>query len=582
VSDGSTNTKPLARARPHENPFQPPDRIRFGSPPREIVLLRHSADQPDDSTGAALAVRCDPTAGAIGPGTKYRTLSDFTGGAGPRKLRGVFGFAVLASGNVVVLDVDDFDAPCRGPKDHHSLFGCDDKTLDITGASGEYSCKVVAPHRPRSAGYLAFRDAAVTAEPGIQAFPLLFDIDGSVKQVGTAGTPRMRATTPVEPPVKLDNEKKPQPQNLRLPVSNKVETIDYTTGCLKDACVMGKAPAVDAHTLVMNAEDPRAHILSQAWTITYEGSLPGFGSHFADLLSTKTGFELRDPAVDFCQRGVLGASAVADWLIEREGKKEADAKAAAEALADYVQIISDTPVITDKHWSQQTKTCVDQGASFSSCQQLYGSSINPLPSRDFRIAVAQSGVLEIVPRKACDQNKQCASGSCVEGFCSGNLAGDLPSPALKCCFPHLVQFRVRAGRQWLALGSQVGFLHHTDAAADGVCRPKCDTALARLNGRVRPTDTDGPVNDQHPRALVNPFFRLSIGPGTVKRDMQFRFTTQGAFSPLQLSIAPDKVDVQPTTASFLPVTNEIVISDGSLEGLSLIDVGALAISRKYQ
>jgi hypothetical protein len=40
-------------------------------------------------------------------------------------------------------------------------------------------------------------------------------------------------------------------------------------------------------------------------------------------------------------------------------------------------------------------------------------------------------------------------------------------------------------------------------------------------------------------------------------------------------------DVQPQAAQFLAPTGELVIADGSLEGITFIDLNALAITRQY-
>jgi hypothetical protein len=128
-------------------------------------------------------------------------------------------------------------------------------------------------------------------------------------------------------------------------------------------------------------------------------------------------------------------------------------------------------------------------------------------------------------------------------------------------------------------------LHHGAADEQGVCRPRCDARLARLNGRIREVEGNGPVKDGDPRAFMNPFFRFAIEKGAATaRDARFEFTTQGQFAPLQVALlgASGSTDVQPTAATFLPVTGEVVVSDGSLQGLTLLRLDSLAVSRQYQ
>ncbi|MBM4376585.1 MAG: hypothetical protein FJ095_15995 [Deltaproteobacteria bacterium] len=541
VSENSTTKTPLHRPHSERNPFQPPDRVRFGSPPREILFAERRGDAVDPSTGTNVALRCDPNAGASAEAAGYRTASDFTSGAGPRKLRGTFGFAVLASGNVVALDVDDLDAACRGPRDHHPLYGCDDASTGIEGASTEYSCQTVAPHQPRSSAYLAYRENVVATQPGLEALPLLFDKDGVVLAATDEGAPRMRATIPVETP----------PFDLTLPIASGSLAIDPSTGLLAST----EADAADAHVLAMNHDDPRAHILAQSWTVTYEGAIPGFTGHFASLVPTANGFEVRDPASGFCGRGVQGASAVADELVALEGVTPEQATLEARALADYVQVTSDTPVLGDKYWTEQA------ACSFAACQQAYGTSRNPLPTRDLRIMVAKDDILFVEPREGAT------------------------SPDLKCCFPNVVEFQVRGGSQWIVLGSKVGFLNRGAADGSGVCRSRCDSRLERLEGRVREVTLDEPIRDDSPRAFRNPFFHFAIRSGDkATREMRFEFATQGQFAPLQLALlgSSNSTDIQPAAATFLPTTGELVVSDGSLQGLAFVKLDTFTVSRQYQ
>jgi hypothetical protein len=545
VTEGSAALTPLTRPHPELNPFQPIDRVRFNSPPRDLIVLQHASDEPDDDTGATLPVRCDPDPDASGPGTKYRTSAGFDSGAGPRRLRGVFAFAVLASGDIVVIDVDDYDASCRGPKDQHALFGCDGDAQGLA-TSGEYSCLVSVPHQPRAGGYLVQQEGVAANEPGLQALPLFFDEAGALVPLVRDGVPtgaaRMRATIPAS-----------EAPRFELVVGAEVQSLDPASGLLA-AAAGGGDPA--EHTLAMNLGDPRAHILAQSWKVTFEGALPGFVDHFASLAAQASGgFTLTDAAGRFCTRGVLGQAYWQLRLVE-EGLAPAAVTAQSAALADYVQVTSDSPVATDKYWSEQ------QSCSLNACLQFYGSSDSPREARDLRIVEATESSLELVRRGPTDPG----------------------APSLTCCFPHVLEFRVRGGNQWIVLGSEVGLLHHVVPNDDGVCRPACDPNRALLTGRVRETAPDAIVSDDDPLAFRNPFFRLSINQGAdaSRRDMHFDFATQAPFGPLTLSVASSTANVQPTAVTYLDVTGELVVSDGSLEGITFVDLGTLAITRQYR
>lgn len=545
VSDDSTSALPLSRPNPALNPFQPTDRIRLGAPPRDLIVVQHQNDEIDEVTGSTVPVRCDPDPNATGPGVEYRTSSGFDSGAGPQKLRGVFTFAVLESGDIVVVDVDDYDAPCRGPVDEHPLFGCQEPLGMGLETSGEYTCNAVAPHQPRSNGYLLQADGIADNQPGITQYPALFDADGALLQLEAAegeelpaNTPRMRATVP-----------NGEPPSFGLVVGSALEALDPASGLL-----VGGGGNIDPteHTLVMNLADPRAHILNQGWTVTYEGAIPGFQDRFGALVETAGGYELRDDGGAFCTRGVRSRNA-AEATFLAAGASPADAASRADREADFVQIFSETPVESDPYWSGQS------ACTFLACGTEYGTVEAPLVARDLRIIEATDDLLQLERRTT--------------------QAADAPD--LQCCFPGVVEFRVRGGEQWMVVGGEVGFLNNMTVAEDGTCRPSCDPNLALLNGRALSTPSDTPVRDGEPGAFINPFFRFAINADAPRRNMQFELSTQGAFQPLSLTVVTSDPDVQPASIQLLPPTGELVVSDGSLEGITLLDLNGLVITRQY-
>lgn len=536
VSDGSGRTTPLQRPNAAANPFQPRDRVFFGSPPRELVSLRQQRDNGDPETGSTLPVRCDPDPDATGPATTYRTSSDYESGASPFLLRGVFTLAVLENGDIAVIDVDDFDAPCRGPSNQTASRGCEEPLQSGLVTSDEYSCRTVSPHEPRSGAYLVSADGVADREPGINAFPLLFSSEGTVVQLDAeenSDAPRMRALTGVA---------------SRVRVGSGFEELD-------DAGLAVSDPT--EQTLVMNLSDPRAHIVDQQdWSVTYEGTIPGFGGRFAELVETEEGFQLSELTSAFCSRGVQSRGAIVDRLVapppEGEGLGDAAAISQANPLADYVQVFSDFPVESDPYWDAQDE------CTFNACNAVYGSTEAPREARDLRILEAYEDTLELEPR-----------ASVAEG-----------APRLKCCMPGVVEFRVRAGRQWTVVGSTVRFLHRMTIAEDGTCRPSCDPISELENARVREAPSGATVSPDDPAAFINPFFQFAINAGDSQRDMQFRFTAKGGFAPLILSTVTNDENVQPTAATFLPVTRELVVSDGSLQGITFIDLDDLVITRQ--
>jgi hypothetical protein len=147
----------------------------------------------------------------------------------------------------------------------------------------------------------------------------------------------------------------------------------------------------------------------------------------------------------------------------------------------------------------------------------------------------------------------------------------------------VVEFRVRGGSQWIVVGDVVGFLHHMTAGEEGVCRPSCDPALALLDGRLLEAPADANVSDADPLAFHNPFFRFAINSGADRseRDYVFRFGTQNAFRSLSVNIGGGQAAIIPTAVRYLEPTGELVVSDGGFEGITLIDLNALQITRQY-
>jgi hypothetical protein len=66
-----------------------------------------------------------------------------------------------------------------------------------------------------------------------------------------------------------------------------------------------------------------------------------------------------------------------------------------------------------------------------------------------------------------------------------------------------------------------------------------------------------------------------------KRDMQFQFRTTGGFTPLAVSVVTGSFDVQTQSVEYLSPTGELVVSDGSLEGITLMSLDLLAVTRQY-
>ncbi|WP_437491648.1 hypothetical protein WME75_16020 [Sorangium sp. So ce1014] len=546
VSDGASGQSPLVRPHPEWNPFQPPDRIRLTAPVRDLVIVQRDAPAILPATGVAPeGLRCDPdpslkpcdsNVSSCDLETLYRTSANRDAGAGPLKLRGSFAYLVLTNGQVAVVDVDDLDAACRGPEQPSLRAGCAEGASEgdpRLKTSGEASCNVVLPHALRSESYVATSDAVGVREPGVQGLPILYDRSGAVVQL-SAASPKMRATFP------SDAADAPA---LTLAVGVEplaIASVDGVESALDEQGLVLRS-GEPHHALTMNIEDPRVHLVNETWTVTYEGVLPGFTRTFVHFDGDG---HLRSGDARFCRRGVQSLNSVKDQPVP--------AGVDAAQLADFVQITSELPGEDTPYWAD-----VDEAVcSFDSCNAKYGNVITSRPG--LRVVEAYDDHLEL------DQ-------------------GDPEVAFAACCFPGEVQVGVRAGGQWVVRSNAAGFLHHVIAdPATGACRNSCDARLARLNGRVVHTPGDGRVTDGDPGAFVNPMFRFAITGGAPEpeQDMQFRFTTQGAFDPLLVELV-NEAELQPQAIRLVPATGELAVTDGSLQGLILLGGSGAEVVRRF-
>lgn len=574
VSDDAASRSPLRRPDTDKNPFQPIDRIRYAATIRDIAIVTRDEPAEHPATGVAPAgTRCDPdpslercdvTSTTCDPETLYYTSNEFETGAGPALLRGSFAFLLLSSGIIVVIDIDDYDAACRAPESSGSLdplFGCPgvfgpEATSD--GATGEVSCNVVTPHEGRSARFVLSDQDVGRYQPGLVTYPLLYDADGGLIPNNVSGqlftSPQMRGTRPLKEPGETP------PLTLQVGGSDPVPVLGFGDDYPPDGIVIDGDTI--KHTLLMNLENPRAHIADQDWTVTYEGPLPGFAGRRADLrMNGAEDQGLYDSASRFCDNGVLGLEAWRAMLepLVGSGFTQEEVDFVVPILADRVQVLQPLPDEDDFYWDGASCT-------FQQCRSAFGTAEAPTLGRDIPILEAyQDHVL------------------------LADAIGVAPGLA-ECCFPTLVGFTVRPGRQWVVEGSASGFLHHViPDPATGVCRNSCDPTRARLNGRVLSTASvsgvDQSVFDGTFTAFVNPMFRFAITESPdapARRGHQFRFTTQGGFSTLVISLVTETLDVQPQSMSFLPSTGEIFVADGSLEGLLVVGTDSLLLERQYQ
>jgi hypothetical protein len=585
----NADRSPMRRPHPELNPFQPADRLVFAAPVVAVAFARH--DFPLVRTNNVLlpaaqtGVLCNPNPNATEQdfGTHYRAnVADIDVGLGPVRLRGIFAFATLSNGQVVAIDVDDWDAPCRRPKDldgnqpgvpiGQPAPGPGDKDPYHAPNSAENSTTqeaffpISAPHRPRSS-FLLRNDATtgnhipfLPSAPSIQSPGAPLPLFGPGSEV----TPRLRA-----------------PASRPGAVASSQDAIQFSF------------------------ETPEVHF-DQDWVVTYEGPLPGF-QDVPGLLTTSgvdepgkkyQSLELRQTQARFCSKGVE------DWDTSRErsaaitsalssaGRLPPPTEALDRRLVDYVQISDELLAPEDPYWSQADlpgeEACWapelnNARARYDTCSSVFGTAAQQSPNRDLPIleayddhlrlgrfaAVAPSEVREVI--YADESNK--------------NLL-----KLARCCFHNQIHFNVRAAQQWVTVGSVVGFLNHVTRGTTGRCVQSCDQRESLLNARL-PSIPFGPgdfaPDRDSPLALRNPAFSFFIQNGQEdgansipERDTAYRFQTRGQFLPLAINLAASVVAVNPQSMRFIESLGQLAVVDGASQGLVLIDLAAVSIARQ--
>lgn len=600
VTDPASKQRtPLTRPHPELNPFQPIDRIAFSSPVVSVAFARHDVPLglkngvrvPTSASG----VLCNPNQNLdsnpeLDQGFYYRANSTDPGqDIGPRRLRGVFGFATLANGQVLTIDVDDWDSPCRRPRD--------------------LSSDVVNNARTRSNDSDLVPDQPAPSSPN--------DLDpyhAPKRRVGQAEldlTVTNEVYFPMSAPHTLRSEILVRQDDTSGPQQARVQgaaTVTTSAGV-----ILSQVGPDSINTPLLapphfGLEDQQVHI-DQDWSITYEGAIPGFDgiSATVDTDDNYRSLTLKQAQGRFCSKGVE------DWSlgIERTnaiaialGKKSNQALplGSERLMSDYVQLTEDILPADDPYWGL-SQTCWDPALDTASrrqdaCSRTFGAASEENPQRDFPIIEAYDDRLvlgrfyspvptrrEVVYKDPGDANAQIMK-------------------LMQCCFHRQVRFKVRTGQLWSAVGegvgagpgTGVGFFSHLTTDAAGRCVTSCDPRESLLNGRL-PTipsvaDGEGParreqtllgVDRNSPLGMRNPMFDTRMVGGSngalPTRDTVYKFSTRGQFRALFVSIGGSSISVNPQSMRFIEPLNQMAVVDGASQGLVLIDLRAVTIAR---
>lgn len=611
VGPGATQRTPIVRPGSARLPFEPVDRIAFASPARDLTFALRDVPVVDPNTGVAtIGTYCDPVGppAQAGIGAQYRPSADFTRGASPRELRGVFGFIALASGQVAVIDVEDFDAPCRRPITSNSA-----STEDFRGCagdpefpeyytenftpdgprtvSGEASCNVVQRHRARSANLVITSPELGVRAPALRGFPQLEAVAGGTLPTGPTDEGQLQ---PKLLAVSFEN-----PEGGTTPAQVFVGSTLYSTESAQNELVTDPA-AAERPSVALLFNQPRSFAPEEDFTLTFEGAL--IDTRSTGLFDAGAS-QLNDADANFCSRGVQDA-ALARELGAELGVAADQLDGFARRHADYVQIVSELRDKDDAYWDGATCGGAKGNAAFFACRNQLGTVETPAERRDLRILEAYQGRLVVEPRSyGSEAEKQ----EIIE--------------LLHCCFAsgEALKYQVRGAEQWILVGSGSGFRHNVTANAsqDFRCVPDCSPRRSLLRSRAleisssacalpkegeppsecaigpqRPGEvacvipTQSPVTPGGPGSeciFENLTHRFAIYRGNQPsvRDTRFTWQVTGGFSALSANLTAQTAAVSPQSLQFVPQLGQLAVVDGAAEGLVLVSLDSVAVSRLF-
>jgi len=519
--DGAELVQPMACDAPSFSPRRlpvGPFAINSGNtvPARSIAFVE--IDPPRVNGLSAKAVRCRPFQRTLNNqvidthtlgSPEYEGVPEaeaearraigrsWASGAGPRRLRGVFGWVALSNGALVVVDLDDYDATCRGPKaaaDRGPLFVHSDEAKlsspEFFGdaATGEYFPRAVRRHHPRS---LRLFDQNVRPTVGSVIFSRF---DAVISNDPTNETGRL-----------------------------------YPHFAVLEA----RADANSRPPVVLPAPDSPYSLSTETWAVTYEGMLPGFTGAWGTIADEGGKLVLRDSSASYCRRGV-----------ESDGPIETH---------DTVQLLDE---ICEFASCPNRAKCADYFGEATDRPMLPGRSLFVEKAYDDRLALANSHW-----ERTLDEQKrpswrrvdgppdlalihECfgggaptalrytvrASGSWVAvGSTSGYLHRRVVSAdpaAEKACITDLTKPRILNGRL-------------------GELPP-----LTNFASRTVLEDKENQISEESCKRFVNPAWKFAIRRGLNPSAQDMRFTFGGRFSwqPFSLGAGSLLASMRPVAA----------------------------------
>ncbi len=595
LSDTAAILAPSKRPRAEAAPTQRADRIRLAAPALRVSFfardwMADGVQRPvSDARNAVLCTNNPSQAGSLG--ASYQDNGNFGAAPlGPTRMRGVFAAVALTNGDVVFVDVDDWDEACRRPQDlsasaRVNAFGDSqsDENNNPWGvaraasgaASEEWFYPAVVPHRVRSAYKLRVSETDGTHAPSLTGAPSL-SLSGQPLPVSGA----QALEQPTMLPTKTDLS---DPGWKNFAPSAETEVSDPLT--------MTPGSEIAIPRVRVSWDDPSVH-LNQSWSVVYEGVLPGLATVSGTVVSAPNArLRLETGAPGFCAYGVE------DFALGQERAARGDAEVArlgltsaeyAGRVGDYVRITSDLLPASDMYWSVpgDSQSCwggnETAAGRFQMCDATFSAADANAWTRDLPVLEAYDDhlVLGQYMYSAPDQGR-----SHRVALSLSNSFAD----RVRCCFHGQLNVSVRAGGEWLANGSASGMLHHVEKSAGGRCTLACQADRRLADARTLsvprpPSGTFVPPGLLSALAFRNPMFSFVMyAPQTapVQRDSTWRFDMRGGFVPLGFGL-PAKLGTAAINLRALemyPSLGEFVALDASSQGLVFVRLDTLTQAR---
>lgn len=582
-------------------PDQVPDRVGLGSVEASDVEFIFRDPEVTGADGVSISgIRCEPDpAEDASAGALFRPSTN--GGAGPNRLRGLFAMASLHNGNLVLIDVEDYDAPCRRPRQvsrdevdprcpaDATTFPDEELTDlnegDTARVTDEATCRVVQPHHVRARTLYTRGSAA----PRLRSLPRLRSRDGTSLLVDQSPRglehPRLLA---------------PYGQAGELTVGS----VTLSTSGDDGAELVTDPKRSEGSNLILPTIEPRSYWKHTGLgAATYEGVLSAPIQARVEI-TTGRDYERSDipdgdsdapyavlgsgPGALLCSLGIEDSVTISERADEMKAtassltsdvSDEDYRRRFADDYGDYIEILE--PLLADSHeyWRGEGNTCGEQyrGSGVDgrgACEIMFGSNADGQPRRYFRIVRAFDDELLVEPRQY-----------------GGARERDAAVEMLGCCFPDATWYVPRAARQWVYREAST-LSHDIVTGESGECRRGDDPTLDRhafrafevscsgdtCDGVGAPSEGVVPVcvldstSDGSLSAVPDPCifnglsaqFAVYRGEQPSVRDMEFSWVMSGGFSPFVIpmtSFGQGKKS-NPNRLHFVPQVGRLIITDG--------------------